>query len=72
MFPEYQDYLKTLPPNPPYSQVQAEQQKQIEEQSRHQPGKGSARGDAESAKHAASTLIVDVGFVCSLRNRRNP
>jgi hypothetical protein len=32
MFPEYQDYLKTLPPNPPYAQVQAEQQKQIEEQ----------------------------------------
>ena len=33
MFPEYQDYMKTLPPNPPYSQLDAEQQKQIEQQS---------------------------------------
>jgi len=32
MFPEYQDYLKTLPPNPPYKQLQAEQQKQLDEQ----------------------------------------
>jgi hypothetical protein len=32
MFPEYQDYLKTLPPNPPYKQLQEEQQKQLEQQ----------------------------------------
>jgi len=32
MFPEYQDYLKTLPPNPSYKELQAEQQKQADEQ----------------------------------------
>jgi hypothetical protein len=32
MFPEYQDYLKTLPPNPSYAQLRAEQEKQLEEQ----------------------------------------
>jgi hypothetical protein len=32
MFPEYQDYLKTLPPNPPLSQIEEEQQKQLAEQ----------------------------------------
>ena len=39
MFPEYQDYLKTLPPNPPYEQVRAEQQKQLEEQNAIAQGK---------------------------------
>ena len=33
MFPEYQDYLKTLPPNPSFEQIDAEQQKQLAEQS---------------------------------------
>ena len=33
MFPEYQDYLKTLPPNPPLSQLEEQQQKQLAEQS---------------------------------------
>src|SRR6476620_8009380 len=32
MFPEYQDYLKTLPPNTSYKELQAEQQKQEDEQ----------------------------------------
>ena len=32
MFPEYQDYLKTLPPNPPWTQISAEQAKQRAEQ----------------------------------------
>jgi hypothetical protein len=39
MFPEYQDYLKTLPPNPPYALLQAEQQKQADEQSAIAQGK---------------------------------
>jgi hypothetical protein len=39
MFPEYQDYLKTLPPNPPYEQLRAEQQKQLEEQNAIAQGK---------------------------------
>jgi hypothetical protein len=33
MFPEYQDYLKTLAPNPPLEQLEAEQQRQLSEQS---------------------------------------
>jgi len=33
MLPEYQDYLKTLPPNPPLSKIEEEQQQQIVEQS---------------------------------------
>jgi hypothetical protein len=33
MFPEYQDHLKTLPPNPPLTQLEEEQQKQLAEQS---------------------------------------
>jgi len=32
MFPEYQDYLKALPPNPTFEQLKAEQQKQLDEQ----------------------------------------
>jgi hypothetical protein len=32
MFPEYQDFLKTLPPNPSLSQLEEEQQKQVAEQ----------------------------------------
>ena len=32
MFPEFQDYLKTLPANPPYAQLKAEQEKPLEEQ----------------------------------------
>jgi hypothetical protein len=39
MFPEYQDYLKTLPANPPYEQLRAEQQKQLEEQNAIGQGK---------------------------------
>lgn len=39
MFPEYQDHLKTLPPNPPYEQLRAEQQKQLEEQNAIAQGK---------------------------------
>jgi hypothetical protein len=42
MFPEYQDYLKTLPPNPPYAQLQAEQEKQAAEQSAIAQGKDLA------------------------------
>jgi hypothetical protein len=42
MFPEYQDYLKTLPPNPPYAVVRAEQQKQLEEQTAIAQGKDPA------------------------------
>ncbi len=32
MFPEYQDVLKTLPPNPTYAELQAQQQKEEDEQ----------------------------------------
>jgi len=32
MFPEYQDHLKTLPPNPSWAQIDAEQTKQRAEQ----------------------------------------
>jgi hypothetical protein len=45
MFPEYQDYLKTLPPNPSYRELQAEQQKQAEEQNA-----AIAQGKAQSPK----------------------
>jgi hypothetical protein len=40
MFPEYQDYLKTLPPNPSLEQMEAEQQKQVAEQSAIMQNKG--------------------------------
>jgi hypothetical protein len=40
MFPEYQDYLKTLPPNPSFAQIEAEQQKQLAEQSAIMQDKG--------------------------------
>jgi hypothetical protein len=40
MFPEYQDYLKTLPPNPSYKELQAEQEKQVAQQSAIAQGKG--------------------------------
>jgi len=49
MFPEYQDYMKTLPPNPPYAQVQAEQQKQLEQQSAIAQEKAPASGAAPAA-----------------------
>ena len=45
MFPEYQDYLKTLPPNPSYKELQAEQQKQADEQNA-----AIAQGKAQSPK----------------------
>jgi hypothetical protein len=45
MFPEYQDYLKTLPPNPSYKELQAEQQKQEDEQNA-----AIAQGNAQSPK----------------------
>jgi hypothetical protein len=32
MFPEYQDVLKTMPLNPPLSQIEEQQQKEIEQQ----------------------------------------
>ena len=39
MFPEYQDYLKTLPPNPSWAQLYAEQQKQLQQQTAISQGK---------------------------------
>ena len=40
MFPGYQDYLKSLPPNPSLAQIEEEQQKQVAEQSAIMQGKG--------------------------------
>ena len=39
MFPEYQDYMKTLPPNPPFEQLEAERQKQQDQQNAIAGGK---------------------------------
>jgi hypothetical protein len=39
MFPEYQDHLKTLPPNPSWAQIEAEQAKQRAEQDAIRQGK---------------------------------
>ena len=39
MLPEYQDYLKTLPANPPLAQIEEEQQKQLAEQTAIMQGK---------------------------------
>jgi hypothetical protein len=46
MFPEYQDYMKTLPPNPTFEELNAEQMKQIEEQTAIIRGKGWADAPA--------------------------
>ena len=46
MFPEYQDYMKTLPPNPSFEQLDAEQRKQIEEQTAISRGKDLAPAPA--------------------------
>jgi hypothetical protein len=40
MFPEYQDYMKTLPPNPSFEQLEAERQKQQQRQNDIAAGKG--------------------------------
>ena len=40
MFPEYQDYMKTLPPNPPLEQILAEGAKQQAEQDAIREGTG--------------------------------
>ena len=40
MFPEYQDHLKTLPPNPPLPQIEEEERKQQAEQTAIRQGNG--------------------------------
>ncbi|MGB7219293.1 MAG: hypothetical protein WBD07_10840 [Vicinamibacterales bacterium] len=50
MFPEYQDHLKTLPPNPTFEQLDEEQRKQIEEQTAIIRGKGWADAPAPAAR----------------------
>ncbi len=46
MFPEYQDYMKTLPPNPTFQQLDAEQRKQLAEQTAIAQGKDQSPAPA--------------------------
>jgi len=50
MFPEYQDYLKTLPPNPTWEELKAEQEKQVAQQTAISQGKDPAAAAAPAPK----------------------